>query len=715
MPNRRKNNKNSNRFSKNELRKLIFNTLEANNGKPLNVKQFASRIGLKNKKDISLLHSTLNELVQAKKIKETEPYRFTYMPKEKDGMEGIIEVTRHGYGFVRCAELEEDVFISAKNINRALSGDKVRFTVFRSSHGKKTEGAVIKVLERKRTEYVGLIKISSGFGHFIPDSQKIHTDFFIPQHKLNGAKDGEKVVVRMLEWNEGSKNPIAEVIRILGKAGLHETEMHAILEEFGLPYKFPEDVIAESESIPATISENDIAGRRDFRNIFTITIDPEDAKDFDDAISLRPLGNNIEIGVHIADVSHYVKRGSKIDQEAYRRGTSVYLVDRTVPMLPEKLSNNLCSLNPHTDKLCFAVIFVMNKNAEILDHWIGRTIINSCRRFNYEEVQKILDEKEGEYYQELKQLNDISQKLRKKRIAEGSFSFETDEVLFTLDHLGKPLEIMKKTRLDSHMLIEDLMLLANRKVAEFAEKSKRDFVYRIHESPNPEKLNEFKRIAKKFGYDIDHSSNQALSRSLNDLLEQIEGKPEQNLIESLAIRSMAKAAYSPKNIGHYGLAFNTYTHFTSPIRRYPDLMVHRILEEILENKTPSDTYESLKEKCAVSSEREVNAEQADRASVKYKQVEYMQDKIGQEYDGIISGVIDGGFFVEIIENKCEGFVTASSIDEDFYIFDEFNYRLSGYNSKKTFTLGQKVRIKVADANLMKRQLDFLLCENNSAY
>ena len=707
----KKNNKSkAKRFSTEEIRKAIFDILQENNGKALNVKQFSSRMQMTSQKDISKLQRVLSDLVASKKLRESEPYRYTFMPRKKEFLEGYIEITRHGYAFVSCPELEEDVFISVKNTGNAISGDKVKITIFREPKGKRMEGAVVEIVERKRTEFVGLLKVTTGFGFVIPDSHKIHNDFFIPPDKLNGAKDGEKVVVRLKDWPAGAKSPVAEVIKILGKAGEHETEMHAILEEFGLPYVFPEEVITDAENIDAQITEEEISKRRDFRNVFTITIDPEDAKDFDDAISFRHVDENYEIGVHIADVSHYVKKGTKTDEEAYRRGTSVYLVDRTVPMLPERLSNHLCSLSPNEDKLCFSAVFTMNKKADIISQWIGKTIIHSCRRFNYEEVQKILDNQEGEYYDELKILNDIAEKLRKRRFENGSFSFETDEVQFTLDHLGKPLEITKKARLASHQLIEDLMLLANRKVAEFAEKSKRDFVYRIHEAPNFEKIAEFKRIAKKFGHEIDNSDNLALARSLNSLLEKIEGKPEQNFLESLAIRTMAKAAYSPKNIGHYGLAFNTYTHFTSPIRRYPDLMVHRILSEILENQPPVETYESLKEKCIVSSEREVNAEQADRASIKYKQVEFMLDKIGQSFEGIISGVIDGGFFVEIIENKCEGFVTASSIDEDFYQFDEFNYRLTGYNSKKTFTLGQTVWIKVVEANLPKRQLDFMLCE-----
>jgi len=693
-----------------DIKKAIFEALEYNNGKPINAKQLAYQLGFQTKKARHKLQQILDELVELKKLKETEAYRYTFMPAQKSFLTGIIEITRHGYGFVSCENLEEDVFIGNKNIKNAISGDKVKISLFKSSKGRSQEGVVIEIVERSGKNIVGTIELNNNIAFLIPDSPKIHTDFYIPLSKLNQAKHGEKAIAVFKDWPEGSKNPVGEIIRVLGKAGDHNVEMHAILEEFGLPYIFPQEVVDDAAMISDKISEDEISKRKDFRNILTFTIDPEDAKDYDDAISFQRKGDDIEIGVHIADVSHYVKQGTETDKEAFKRATSVYLVDRTVPMLSEKLSNNLCSLKAEEDKLCFSTVFIMNKKAEIKHFWIGRTIINSNKRFKYEEVQEILIKQEGLFSEELKVINEIAKKLRQERFDSGAFSFETEEVKFKLDENNKVSEIIKKTRLDSHLLIEDLMLLANKCVAEFVTKAKRNFVYRVHDAPNTEKLTEFKRLATKFGYSIDSSNNISLAHSYNDLLERVNGKPEQNFLQSLAIRTMSKAAYSPKNNGHYGLAFTHYTHFTSPIRRYPDLMVHRILSELLEHKNESDTFDDLKIKSRHCSEREINAEMADRASVKYKQVEYMMDKIGIVYEGVISGVIDGGFFVEIIENKCEGFVTASSIDEDFYVFDEYNYRLSGYNSHKTFTLGQQIWIKVAQANLPKRKLDFVLSE-----
>jgi len=708
MPSKKNKSKSQKGIKSADIKNAIFEALAANNGKPLNAKQLAFQLGMMRKKTRAKLQDILNELVELKKIKETESYRYSFMPSQKGHLSGIIDITRHGYGFVSCEGFDEDVFISQKNTANAITGDIVKISLFQSSRGKSKEGVVVEILERGKKEFVGIIELSKSFAFFIPDNSKVHVDFFIPLNALNNAQHGEKVVVRLKDWPVGAKNPVGEVVRVLGKAGEHNVEMHAILEEYELPYIFPEEVNHAAEQIPDEISEDEILKRRDFRKILTFTIDPEDAKDYDDAISFQKIDNEYEIGVHIADVSYYVKPKSVIDKEAYKRGTSVYLVDRTVPMLPEKLSNNLCSLHADKDKLCFAIVFIIDKNGIVKNEWIGKTIIRSDKRFKYEEVQEILNTGDGIFSSELKIINNIAKILREKRYLEGSINFETDEVKFKLDEQGKPLEIIKKTRLESHLLIEDLMLLANKKVAEFVTRSKRGFVYRVHDAPNAEKLADFKRLAKKFGYQLETDSHNKIAQSYNDLLNNIIGRPEQNFLQSLAIRTMSKAAYSPNNTGHYGLAFENYTHFTSPIRRYPDLMVHRILAELLENKKEYFTHDELKEKCKHCSEREINAEMADRASIKYKQVEFMMDKIGNVYDGIISGVIDGGFFVEIIDNKCEGFVTASSIDEDFYLFDEFNYCLKGHNNHKTFTLGQTVRIKVVEANLAKRKLDFML-------
>jgi len=707
-----KHNKGRKKVKKDALKKNILSVLEQNPLKQFGIKQIAFALGLMTKKDRSILQSVVEDLIAEKKVTEPEAYKYMLVSKTESFPEGIIEITKHGYAFVSVEGWDEDIFVSPKNTLNAITGDKVKVSLFRDKKGIKVEGKVTSIVERIRTEFVGTIELSERFAFMVPDNKKLNIDFFIPMSKIKAAKNGDKAVIRFLEWPLGSKNPIGEVIRVLGKAGEHEVEMHAIIEEYRLPYHFDDYLTKEADIISDIISESDIKNRKDFRGTLTFTIDPPDAKDFDDAVSFRSLDRNrFEIGIHIADVTHYIPAGTNIDKEALRRATSVYLVDRTIPMLPEKLSNHLCSLREKEDKLCFSAVFIMDNKASILEEWFGKTIIRSLRRFSYEEVQEILDKKEGDFAAEIIKVNELAKSLREKRYAEGSFSFETEEVKFSLDAMGKPLEVYKLVRTDSHMLIEDLMLLANRKVAEFVSRqANRDFIYRVHDAPNMEKIADFKRIANKFGYFIDSSNNKALAHSFNDLLSEVEGKAEQNFLESLAIRSMAKASYSPDNIGHYGLAFDFYTHFTSPIRRYPDMMVHRILEEVLIGKEEKIPKNKLKEQCKICSQREVNAEQAERASVKYKQMEFMKEHAGEEFDGVISGVIESGLFVEIIENKCEGFVTGSTLLDDFYVFDQENYRLQGYNSKKTYTLGQKVRIKVAEVNMVNRTMDLLLTE-----
>ena len=698
------------KLKKATVKKNILTVLEYNPTKQISLKQISYSLGLMTKKERYVLQSLIDDMVLEKSIVEMSPYKYMLSPRAESQPVGTIDVTRHGYAFVSIADQDEDVFISPKNTMNAISGDTVRISVFKDKRGSKIEGKVIEIIERGRKEFVGVIQLSERFAFFIPDNKRLNVEFFIPLSKLKKAKNGEKVVISFVEWLEGSKSPIGKVERILGQAGEHEVEMHAIIEEYGLSYHFDKVIEDEAAKINERIDTTEIQKRKDFRDIITFTIDPPDAKDFDDAISFKKLKDNrFEVGIHIADVTHYVKGGSNLDKEGYRRATSAYLVDRTIPMLPEKISNHLCSLREGEDKLCFSAVFVLDNKANILEEWFGKTIINSRRRFNYDEVQQILDSGKGDFAAELKNVNELATMLRERRYAEGSFSFETEEVKFSLDAAGKPLEILKLIRTDSHMLIEDLMLLANRRVAEFVSKnSKSSFVYRTHDAPNMEKISDFRRIAQKFGYFIDSASNKSLAHSFNDLLEDVDGKPEQNFLQTLAIRSMAKASYSPDNIGHYGLAFEFYTHFTSPIRRYPDMMVHRVLEDILSKKDGRYTKEGLKGMCKHCSEREVNAERAERASIKYKQLEYMKDYIGEEFESVISGVIETGLFVEIIDNKCEGFITASSLTDDFYIFDQENYRLHGYNTQKSFTLGQQIRIKVAEINMANRTMDFLL-------
>jgi ribonuclease R len=575
---------------------------------------------------------------------------------------------------------------------------------------------VVEILERKRMEFAGTIQVSDKFAFFVADSKKMVTDIFVPLTRLNGAENGMKVVVKIVDWTEGHKSPIGQVTKILGRPGEHSTEMNAIIAEFDLPEEFPSEVIEEADAIPAEITEEEIEKRWDFRGTPTFTIDPVDAKDFDDALSIRPLANNQwEVGIHIADVSHYVKENTALDREALDRGTSVYLVDRVIPMLPENLSNHLCSLRPDEDKLTFSVVVVLDANAQVKKEWYGRTIIRSQKRFSYEEAQEILEGSDGPFSQELHTLNRLAYKLRERKFAEGAISFETEEVKFKLDENGKPLGVFKKVRKDAHKLIEDFMLLANRKVAEFIFKKNeqlhdRPFVYRVHDTPDTDKLETFARVAAQFGHKVSFKSEKSIASSLNRLLEEVEGKPEQNMLQSLAIRTMPKAFYTTKKSSHYGLAFAYYTHFTSPIRRYPDIIAHRLLAHYSAKGRPID-QDYIEAQAKHSSEMEVRAAEAERASIKYKQVEYMQDHIGGEFEGLISGVTDWGIYVEIIENKCEGMVRLSALKDDYYIYDEEHYLIRGQNTGKTYRLGDITRVKVIEANLSQRTIDFAFADD----
>jgi ribonuclease R len=623
-------------------------------------------------------------------------------------------MTSDGSAYIVSEDVfEEDIFIAPRKLRNALHGDIVKVYVYAKSKGKKKDGEVVEIITRAKMDFTGIVKLSERFAFFVPDDRKMLHDIFIPLDGLKGAKDNEKAIARITDWPEDAKNPIGEITHVLGAQGENNAEMNAILADYGFPLEFPSQVEKEAEAISDVITEEEIAKRRDFRDTLTFTIDPADAKDFDDAISFRQLDNgNVEIGVHIADVSHYVKPNSALDKEAFERGTSVYLVDRVIPMLPERLSNGLCSLRPNEDKLCFSAVFELDNEANIMSEWFGKTIIHSDTRFSYEDAQEVLENKTGKHSDELLKLNELAYKLRERKFKHGAISFESTEVKFRLDESGKPLGVYIKERKDAHKLIEDYMLLANKKVAEFIAKKgkgkqKLTFVYRSHDSPKEDALLSFSQFALKFGYKIDISSGRETARSLNFLMADVEGKKEQNVLTQLAIRSMAKAVYTTKKHSHYGLAFDFYTHFTSPIRRYPDVMVHRLLELYLAGgkSVNEEEYEKMS---LHSSQMEKKAADAERASVKYKQAEYLEGNIGEEFKGIISGLTEWGMYVEIIENKCEGMVRLRDLNDDFYVLDEKNYCIIGQRRKKKFQLGDEVTISVKKVDLSKRQIDFSL-------
>ena len=700
---------------KNELAEILMTWMQMRPGEDFSIKQIFRSLNLTTHPLKMLCVDILNEMAEDDFIQVMENGHFK-LNSHGVILTGKFQRKSNGKNTFLPEDGSEPIFIAERNSGHAMHGDKVKVSLTAKRKGRKVEGEVIEIIERAKDTFVGTLKVDKFYAFLLTEDRTLANDIFIPRDMLKGGKDGDKALVKITKWPEDAKNPIGKVIDILGQAGDNNTEMHAILAEFGLPYVYPKNVEAAADQISDIITPEDYAEREDFRSITTFTIDPKDAKDFDDALSIRPLKPGLwEVGVHIADVTHYVKEGSCIDKEAEKRATSVYLVDRTIPMLPERLCNLLCSLRPNEEKLAYSAIFEMNDKAEVKNSRIVKTVIKSDRRFTYEEAQAVIETGEGEYKEEILKLNELAQILRKNRMAAGAVDFDRVEVRFEIDEKGKPLSVYFKESKEANKLIEEFMLLANRTVAECigkvpSNKKAKVFPYRIHDLPDPEKLDNLNWFVNRFGYKIRTSGSKTdVSKSLNKLLKEVHGKKEQNLIEMISLKAMQKAKYSTHNIGHYGLAFDYYTHFTSPIRRFPDMMVHRLLARYLAGgRTAQEAkYEDL---CDHSSNMEQIAANAERASIKYKQVEFMGERMGQEFDGTISGVTEWGLYVEVNENKCEGMIPMRELDDDFYDFDEKAYCLTGRRFHKKYSLGDAVRIKVVRANLERKQLDFALVE-----
>ena len=702
------------------IEKKVVELFSTGENAKYNYKQIAAKINIFDKEGRETVKKILQDFLDAKILLSAGQGKYKINPKylnkeftRKNYVTGKIQITSTGSAYViQEAKDTEDIFIGDGNLSNALHNDLVKVLVFPTRRKKNPEGQVVEILERSKKQLVGVIRINKGIAYFIPDNPSFRRDILIPGRFLNNAKSGDKVVVVITDWVEGSRSPLGKVVYLLGKPGDNNVEMNAILAEYDFPLAFPEEVEKEAEKISIIILEEEIKRRRDFRKVSTFTIDPADAKDFDDAISYEKLDNGLHrIGVHIADVSHYVKKDSRLDREAYERGTSVYLVDRTIPMLPEALSNNLCSLRPNEDKLCFSAVFDLNDNAKIIHEWFGKTVINSDRRFSYEEVQETIETGKGALDTVILQVDALAKILRQKRMENNAINFDTEEVKFKLDENSKPIGVYLKVQKEANFLIEEFMLLANKRVAEKIGKTnspKQDaktFVYRIHDEPIQEKLTTFKNFVKKLGFDIKTGSHKALATSFNQLFSEMKDRNEYNMLTKLSIRLMARAVYSTDNIGHYGLAFPYYTHFTSPIRRYPDLMVHRLLEAYMNGK-PSVNKAEYEEYCKHSSQMEQKATEAERTSVKYKQAEYLADKIGETFDATISGISKWGVYAELEESKCEGMIPMRKFDDDFYYIDEENYTLVGLHHGKSLRFGDKIRVKVMEVDLVKKQMTF---------
>ncbi|MBJ2174120.1 ribonuclease R [Aureibaculum sp. A20] len=717
-----------------DLSTKILKTLNQNSKQSFNYKQIAASLDITDANGRQQIIQNLEALKLKERIEETEKGKYKIIQNEHYHV-GILDVTSNKNAYFISDTLEHDAFIPTINLNRGLDGDTVKVYVYRRRNNDKYEGEVTEIIERAKTEFVGVLQMSKNFGFVIPDNNKMYADIFISKNNIDGAEHGDKVLAELTDWPNNSKNPFGKIITVLGKPGEHDTEIHSILLEYGLPYQFPEKVEDDATKLVTEVSAKDISERRDMRKTLTFTIDPKDAKDFDDALSFKELENgNFEIGIHIADVSHYVQPDTILDQEAYERATSVYLVDRVVPMLPEVLSNGVCSLRPNEEKLTFSAVFEMDQKGHVINEWFGRTVTYSDQRFAYEEAQHIIETFENTIPEDISitgksykvtddivkatlKLDELAKKLRKRRLQQGAITFDRVEVKFNLNEDAEPTGVYFKESKDANKLIEEFMLLANKKVAEFVGKkkngtpTKNTFIYRIHDEPNSDKLAGLQEIISKFGYKINTQTKETTSNSLNKLLSDVNGKPEENMIETLTIRSMSKAIYTTDNIGHYGLAFDYYSHFTSPIRRYPDVMTHRLLQHYLDGGKSPDAA-PYEKRCEHSSEREMLASKAERDSIKYMQVKYMQNHQDEEFVGVISGVTEWGIYIEIIENKCEGMVRTRDIKDDYYIYDEKQYALVGQSTNNLYQLGDEVTVKVKKTDLERKHLDFYLINGN---
>ena len=694
------------------LKHEVLDVFAQDAGKSMNYKQVASRLGIDDQTGRNMLATTLHQLKTSGDLRETERGKYQIKRLSKPQVIGKVDMTTSGAAYIVCEGADKDIYVSSRKVRHALHGDTVKVHVTVSNRSGKPDGEIVEVLERAKTKFVGVLQAERGFGFLIADDQRMNVDIFIGNDDLNGARDGEKVIVEMTDWDKGAKNPFGRVVMVLGKPGENDTEMHSILADFDFPLSFPDNVEAEAEAIPTEITKDEIAKRRDMRHVPTFTIDPDDAKDFDDAISVRKLENgHFEVGVHVADVSHYVKPGSILDKEAYERATSIYLVDRVIPMLPEKLSNGVCSLRPNEEKLTFSAVFEMDMKAKVYDSWFGRTVTLSDKRMTYNDAQSIIEGGEGVLKEEVLTVFEMSKILRKDRFDNGALAFEKDEVKFRLDEEGKPAEVYIKEYKESNKLVEEFMLLANRSVAKWCSIDKsnnaRIYVYRIHDEPSQERLETLVQIASTMDHKVQLGPRKVLTSSLNKLLSDIKGTGEENMLSTLTIRCMAKAVYSTENIGHYGLGFDFYSHFTSPIRRYPDVIAHRLLQRYLDgDKSLHDS--ELESRCKHCSEMEKKATDAERASTKFMQAKYLAEHVGEEFAGRISGVTEWGVFVELKENRCEGMIRLKDMNDDFYAFNEKTMTVSGSTTGNTLRLGDEINVRVKRVSVEKRQIDLEL-------